>query len=99
LERLDRTLHGTVSQSCTILDEHLPAITIAQAQNGRRHEREGEAFLQGRNLLIDAGIDFSCRARTLGEWCQGQESHPAVWRIGELQGIEPRKSYRVDDVL
>src|SRR3546814_9379816 len=89
--------YTTHFRSAAVLDEHLVAVAVAQAEDRRRHQREGEALLQPGDLLVDLGVDLGGAAVALVGRLQRQEHHAGVGRVGELQRVQARERDRVRD--
>ena len=75
------------------------ARAVAQPLDRWRHEREGEAFLDRRELPIELGGDLLGRARALAEGFEGKEDHAVIRRVGELQRVEAREGDLAGDAI
>ncbi len=91
LEGLQRLLQRRVAQARAILQEQRVARAVAQALDGRRHQRVGEAALDLRELGAQLGIDLLGAARALAEGLEHDVGAGQVGRGRGLQRIEARE--------
>ena len=94
-----RILQRAVAEAGAVLDVERIARTVAEAEDRRRQQCEGEAFLDAGELLVDLGVDLGRAAVALVERLEDDEGHAGVGRVGELQRVQAGEGDRAVDAL
>ena len=86
-----------VAEPAAVLDVHLEAGRVAEAEHGRRQQREGEALLDPAEAHVDAHRDLAGRELARAGLLEPDEHDAGVRRRDEVHGVQSRELHDVRD--
>ena len=99
LQRVDRVLQRAVARARAVLDEQRIARAVAEAEDRRRDQHEGKAFLDAGDLGLDVVGDLLGAAVALVERLQDRKGNGIIRRIGLLCRVETGQPDHVGDTV